>query len=67
MCSAKGHVRFAPNSDRNSGHRWAEQRAEHFSLCPCRSNVDLLRNGEGIIYVDTKIPHSALYLGMTEQ
>jgi hypothetical protein len=20
MCSAKGHVRFAPNSDRKSGH-----------------------------------------------
>jgi hypothetical protein len=42
-------------------------RAEHFSLCLCRSNVDLLCNGEGIVYVDAEIPHSALYLGMAEQ
>jgi hypothetical protein len=31
-----------------------------FALPP--SLVDLLRNGEGIVYVDAEIPHSALYL-----
>jgi hypothetical protein len=67
MCSAKCHVRFTPESDLNSGHRGAQLRAEHFSLCPIRSNVDLLRNGEGIVYVDAKIPDSALYLGMAKQ
>jgi hypothetical protein len=41
--------------------------AEHFLLCPVRSNVDLLRNGEGIIQIDAEIPDGALYLGVTEQ
>jgi hypothetical protein len=67
MCNAKCHVRFTPDSDLNSGHRGVQLRAEHFSLCPIRSNVDLLRNGEGIIYVDAEIPHSALYFGMAKQ
>ena len=34
---------------------------------PIRSNVDLLRNGEGIIQIDAEIPDGALYLGVTEQ
>ena len=67
MCGAIVHVRFTPNSDLNSGHRGFQLRAENFSLCPIRSNVDLLRNGEGIVYVDAKIPYSALYLGMAKQ
>ena len=65
MCAAKRHVRFTPESDLNSGHRGVQLRAEHFSLCPIRSNVDLLCNGEGIVYVDAKIPYSAL--GMAKQ
>jgi hypothetical protein len=36
-------------------------------LCPVPSNVDLLRYGEGIVHINAEIPHSALYLGVTEQ
>jgi hypothetical protein len=67
MCGAIAHVRFTSGSDLNSGHRGVQLRAEHFSLRPIRSNVDLLRNGEGVVYVDAKIPYSALYLGMAKQ
>ena len=35
-------------------------------LCPVRSNVDLLRYGEGIVHIYAEIPDSALYLGVTE-
>ena len=31
-------------------------------LCPVRSNVDLLRYGEGIVHINAEIPHGALYL-----
>jgi hypothetical protein len=41
--------------------------AEHSLLCLIRSNVDLLRKREGIVYVDAEIPDSALYLGVAEQ
>ena len=33
MCSARGHVRFAPESDQNSGHRGFPLRAGHL---PCK-------------------------------
>ena len=36
-------------------------------LCPVRSNVDLFRYGKGIVHIDAEVPHSALYLGVTEQ
>jgi hypothetical protein len=36
-------------------------------LCPICSNVDLLRNGEGIVDINAEIPDGALYLGVTEQ
>ena len=65
--SAKPHVRFASESDRNSGHRRGRWRAEHFSLCPIRLNVNLFGYCESIIHIDAEIPHSALYLGVTEQ
>ena len=38
-----------------------------FLLCPVRSNVDLLRYREGIVYIDAEIPHSALYLSVAKQ
>jgi hypothetical protein len=37
-------------------------KAEHFLLCPCGLNVDLLRYGEGIVHIDAEISDSALYL-----
>ena len=62
----KGHVRFAPKSGRNSGHRMSvKDRA--LLLCPVPSNVDLLRYGEGIVHINAEIPHSALYLSVTKQ
>jgi hypothetical protein len=63
MCSAKGHVRFTPKSGRDSGHRGSRWKAEH-SCSACTSNVDLLRDGEGIVHIDAEIPHSALYLSV---
>jgi hypothetical protein len=36
-------------------------------LCPIRSNVDLLRYGQGVVDIDAEIPDSALYFGVTEQ
>jgi hypothetical protein len=35
------------------------------SALPVRSNVYLLRYGEGIVHIDAEIPDSALYLGVT--
>ena len=65
LCSARRHVRFAPKSGRNSGHRMlVKGRA---LLCPVPSNVDLLRYGEGIVHVNAEIPHSALYRSVTKQ
>jgi hypothetical protein len=40
---------------------------QSISALPCTSNVDLLRYGEGIVHINAEIPHSALYLGVTEQ
>jgi hypothetical protein len=34
------------------------------SALPVRSNVDLLRYGEGVVHIDAEIPDSALYLGV---
>ena len=65
MCSALTHVRFTPESDRNSGHRGFPMRAEHFLLCPDRLNVSLLRYGKGIIHIDAEVTDSALYLRVT--
>ena len=36
-------------------------------LCPGSSDVNLFRNGEGIIDLDTEVPDSAFDLGVTEQ
>jgi len=36
-------------------------------LCPGTSDIDLLSYGEGIIYLDAEIPHSAFDLRMAEQ
>jgi hypothetical protein len=36
-------------------------------LCPAGSDIDLLSYGEGIIHINAEIPHSAFYLGVTEQ
>ena len=36
-------------------------------LCPLPSNVDLLRYGEGIVYINAEVPHRTLYLGVTKQ
>jgi hypothetical protein len=36
-------------------------------LCPIRSDVDLLRYGEGIVHINAEIPDGALYLSVTEQ
>ena len=63
MCSARRHVRFAPKSGRNSGHRMSVK--GRALLSPVRSNVDLLRYGEGIVHIDAEIPDCALYLGVT--
>ena len=60
------HVRFAPKCGQNSGHR-GSLKSRALRLCPVRSNVDLLGNSEGIVHIDAEIPHSALYLGVTEQ
>jgi hypothetical protein len=60
-------VRFTLESDRNSRHRESRRRAEHFLLCPIRSNLHLLRNGEGIVDIYTEIADGALYPGVTEQ
>ena len=66
MCSARRHVRFAPKSGRNSGHRISVK--GRALLCPVRSNVDLLRYGEGIVHITAdEISHSALYLSVTKQ
>ena len=66
MCAAKGHVRFTPKSDRNSGHRRSHE-GRAFLLCAVASDVNLLRYGEGIVHIDAEIPDSALYLGVTKQ
>ena len=36
-------------------------------LCPGSSDVNLFRNGEGIIDLDTEVPDSAFDLGVTKQ
>ena len=66
MCSARKHVRFTPQSGRNSGHRMSVK-GRALLLCPVRSNVDLLRYGEGIVHINAEIPHGALYLRVTKQ
>ena len=65
-CAVQDDVRFTPNSDRNSGHGWSDG-GQSTSALPCTSNIDLLRDGEGIVHIDAEIPHSALYLSVTEQ
>ena len=40
---------------------------QSISALPCTSNIDLLRDREGIVHIDAEIPHSALYLSVTEQ
>jgi hypothetical protein len=40
---------------------------QSISALPCTSDVDLLRYGKGIVHINAEIPHSALYLGVTEQ
>jgi len=66
ICSAIRHVRFTPESDRNSGHRMS-MKGRALLLCPASSDVDLLGYGEGIVHIYAEIPDSALYLGVTEQ
>jgi len=41
MCSAKGHVRFTPNSDRESGHAAMVMSALHLKadMCGALSHV----------------------------
>lgn len=36
-------------------------------LCPERSDVDLLCDGEGVVHSNAEIPDGALYLGVTKQ
>ena len=38
-----------------------------FSSAPGRSNVHLLRNGNGIIHLDAEVSHGALDLGVAEK
>jgi len=44
---------------------WVPTKGRALLLCPVRSNVYLLRYGEGIVHIDAEIPDSALYLGVT--
>ena len=66
-CAAqKGMSALPPESGRNSGHRISVK--GRALLCPVRSNVDLLRYGEGIVHITAdEISHSALYLSVTKQ
>ena len=66
-CAAhKTHVRFTPDCDRKSGHRGPDG-GRSISALPCTSNVDLLRNREGIVHINAEMSDSALYLGVTKQ
>lgn len=37
------------------------------SLCPDASDVDLLRYGKGVVYLNSEIVHGAFDLGMPEK
>ena len=41
--------------------------AKPVRLCPCSSDVNLFRYGEGIIDFDAEIPHGALDLRVSQQ
>ena len=55
-----------PDCDSKSGHRGPDG-GRSISALPCTSNVDLLRNREGIVHINAEISDSALYLGVTKQ
>lgn len=41
--------------------------AEHFRSASLQLDVNLLRNGDRIVYLDAEVPHCALDLAMPEQ
>ena len=55
-------VRCSPNRDANSDI-WAE----HFRSAQARLDVDLLRDGDGVVHLDAEIPHRALDLTMAKE
>src|SRR5262249_16788875 len=67
---AKKRCRLTPESDQNSERRESRSKTTKgraLPLCPACLNVDLFRYGEGIVHLNAEIPHSALYLCVTEQ
>ena len=66
MCGAQVDVRFTPDCDSKSGHR-SPDGGRSISALPCTSNVDLLRDREGIVHINAEISDSVLYLGATKQ
>jgi hypothetical protein len=38
-----------------------------FPLCPCRSDINLFGNGEGVVDLNTKVSDGAFDLGVAEQ
>ena len=61
ICSAQDDVRFTPDCDRKSGHRGPDG-GRSISALPCTSNVDLLRNRDGIVHINAEISDGAAIL-----
>ena len=45
----------------------ADIEAEHFCSAPVPLDVNLLRNGDGVVHFDAEVPHRALDLAVTKQ
>jgi hypothetical protein len=66
-CAVQNEMSALPQKETDIADIVCRGEGQSTSLCPVRSNVDLLRYCEGIVHIDAEIPDSALYLGATEQ
>src|SRR5262249_18219621 len=60
-------VRTSPKADINSACSDGTVRAELYRSARVISDLDLLSDGEGVVDLDTEVPHRTLDLGVAEQ